>query len=224
MKLLKGLVLLALVVPALPFPLIVLYRFVPPPVTTFQLIQVPHHLYYPATRERVGGFPWIHKDWTSDLPPHVGRAMVASEDQKFPVHEGFDLESIEKAYRDRQRGRRARGASTISQQVVKNLFLWPGPSWVRKGLEAVYTTWLEFVMPKDRILLLYMNIAEFGPGVYGAQAAAERYFGKDASELTRGEAALMAAVLPNPTRYRLDRPGPYVRGRQGWILRQMARM
>jgi monofunctional biosynthetic peptidoglycan transglycosylase len=114
-----------------------------------------------------------------------------------------------------------RGASTISQQVVKNLFLWPGQSWFRKGLEAGYTLWLELVLPKERILEIYVNIAEFGYGVYGAEAAAQRYFDKPASKLTRSESALMAVVLPNPKKMKLDRPGPYMRGRQAWVLRQM---
>ena len=137
------------------------------------------------------------------------------------MHGGFDYEQIGKAVSDARRGRRLRGASTISQQVAKNLFLWSGQSWVRKGLEVWFTVWTEFLWPKRRILEVYLNSAQFGRGVWGVQAAARRFFGKDAARLTREEAALLAAVLPSPTRYRVVSPGPYVRARQVWILHQM---
>lgn len=194
-----------------PLILIVLYRWIPPTTTAFM---VRHAVVYQE---------FYRYDWESseNISKWVGRAMVASEDQKFWDHYGFDIEAVQKALKDRERGRRVRGASTISQQVVKNLFLWPGQSWIRKGLEAGYTLWMELVLPKERILEIYINIAEFGYGVYGAEAAAQRYFDKPASKLTRSEAALMAVVLPNPKKMKLDRPGPYMRGRQGWVLRQM---
>jgi monofunctional biosynthetic peptidoglycan transglycosylase len=194
-----------------PLILMILYRWIPPTTTAFM---VRHAVVYQE---------FYRYDWESseNISKWVGRAMVASEDQKFWDHYGFDIEAVQKALKDRERGRRVRGASTISQQVVKNLFLWPGQSWIRKGLEAGYTLWLELVLPKERILEIYINIAEFGYGVYGAEAAAQRYFDKPASELTRSQAALMAVVLPNPKKMKLDRPGPYMRGRQAWVLRQM---
>jgi monofunctional biosynthetic peptidoglycan transglycosylase len=148
--------------------------------------------------------------------------VIASEDQKFLMHDGFDFDAIGKAVTDAQRGRRLRGASTISQQVAKNLFLWPGQSWVRKGLEAWFTVWIEFLWPKQRILEVYLNSAQFGRGIWGVEAASRAYFGKDAARLTRPDAALLAAVLPSPTRYRVVNPGPYMRDRQTWILHQMS--
>lgn len=194
-----------------PLILMILYRWIPPTTTAFMIRHaVVHQEFY-------------RYDWESseNMSKWVGKAMVASEDQKFYDHFGFDIEAVQKALKDRERGRRVRGASTISQQVVKNLFLWPGQSWIRKGLEASYTLWLELVLPKERILEIYVNIAEFGYGVYGAEAAAQRYFDKPASKLTRSESALMAVVLPNPKKMKLERPGPYMRGRQAWVLRQM---
>lgn len=147
-------------------------------------------------------------------------ALVAAEDQKFPMHRGFDLEAIDKALDGNARGGRVRGASTISQQVAKNLYLWGGGGYVRKGIEAWYTLLLETFWSKRRILEVYANIAEFGDGVYGAEAAAQAFFGKPASALTATEAARLAAVLPNPRKYSARRPGPYVQRRTQWIQRQ----
>jgi monofunctional biosynthetic peptidoglycan transglycosylase len=155
------------------------------------------------------------------ISPEAGVAVMASEDQAFPYHRGFDLESIHDAMRASERGRRLRGASTISQQVAKNLFLWQGRSFVRKGLEAYFTVLLEALWPKQRILEVYLNIIELGPGVYGVEAASGRYFHEPAARLTPDEAALMAAVLPNPRRMHVDRPSSYVRSRVGQILEQM---
>jgi len=163
-------------------------------------------------------YDWVPIEEISDWVP---KAMVASEDQLFWEHDGFDVAAIKKALDDRERGRRVRGASTISQQLVKNLFLWPGQNWFRKGLEVVYTLWLELVLPKQRIIELYVNIAEFGEGIYGAEAASQHFFKKPAKRITASQAALMAVVLPNPKRMKIDRPGPYMRGRQQWVLRQM---
>ena len=148
-------------------------------------------------------------------------ALVAAEDQTFPEHHGFDFKAIDKAMKNNQRGRKVRGASTISQQVAKNLFLWKGRSYVRKGLEAWYTVLIEVLWPKQRILEVYANIAEFGDGVYGAEAAARTYFGKPAAKLTPSESARMAAVLPSPRRYSVAKPGPYVQRRARWIERQV---
>ncbi len=149
-------------------------------------------------------------------------AVIAAEDQKFPEHWGFDVDAIETALGSE--GERMRGASTLSQQTAKNLFLWDGRSWVRKGLEAGLTVGIETVWTKRRILTVYLNIAEFGQGTFGVEAAAQRYFHKPASRLTIAEAALLAAVLPNPIRFRADAPSGYVRQRQQWIMRQMRQL
>lgn len=164
----------------------------------------------------------IAYDWRplSAIAPVLPVALVAAEDQNFARHHGFDLAAIQKARRANERGRALRGASTISQQVAKNLFLWSGRSWLRKGLETWYTLLIELLWPKRRILEVYANVAEFGDGVYGAQAAARGFFRKDAASLNAAEAAQLAAVLPNPKRYRAVRPTPYVQRRARWIERQ----
>jgi monofunctional biosynthetic peptidoglycan transglycosylase len=163
-------------------------------------------------------------DWVPwpQISKQAAIAVIASEDQKFLGHQGFDLEAIDKALTDAKRGRHLRGASTISQQVAKNLFLWPGQSWLRKGLEAWFTLWIERLWPKQRILEVYLNSAEFGRGVWGVEAASRHFFRKPAASLNRHEAALLAAVLPNPKRFRVDRPSPYVQQRQAWIMTQMS--
>jgi len=168
----------------------------------------------------------VERSWVDlgAIAPAAALAVVASEDQKFPTHRGFDLAAIEDALADQGRGRRLRGASTLSQQVAKNLFLWHGRSFVRKALEAWYTVWIELLWPKRRILEVYLNVAELGPGVFGVEAASRRYFGKPAAALDRVEAALLAAVLPNPIRYRADAPSPWVRKRTAQILGQMDRL
>jgi monofunctional biosynthetic peptidoglycan transglycosylase len=148
-------------------------------------------------------------------------AVIASEDQTFPSHNGFDFKSIDKALEERERGRRTRGASTISQQVAKNLFLWNGRSWVRKGLEVYFTILIESMWPKQRILEVYLNVAEFGRGIYGVGAASETFFRKVPKRLTSADAALLAAVLPSPKRLRANAPSRYVRSRQTWIVDQM---
>ncbi len=147
-------------------------------------------------------------------------ALVAAEDQKFPLHHGFDVEAIREAIEDAEDGERLRGASTISQQTAKNLFLWNGRSFVRKGLEAYFTVLIELCWPKQRILEVYLNVAEFGDGIYGAAAASDVYFRKTAGALTARESALLAAVLPNPRRLRVDKPSAYVQRRAAWIERQ----
>jgi monofunctional biosynthetic peptidoglycan transglycosylase len=155
------------------------------------------------------------------IAPVAALAMVAAEDQRFPAHGGFDFAAIRAAIEQRLRGEPLRGASTISQQVAKNLFLWNRRSWLRKGLEAWFTLWLELLWSKRRILEVYLNIAEMGAGVYGVEAASRRFFGISAQELAPAQAALLAAVLPNPRRLRADAPGDYLRQRQRWILNQM---
>ncbi|KAB8156773.1 monofunctional biosynthetic peptidoglycan transglycosylase [Raoultella ornithinolytica] len=175
-----------------------------------------------------GDFHYVaHSDWVGmdEISPWMGLAAIAAEDQKFPEHWGFDVSAIEKAlaHNERQENR-VRGASTLSQQTAKNLFLWDGRSWLRKGLEAGLTVGIETVWSKKRILTVYLNIAEFGEGTFGVEAASRRYFHKPASKLTASEAALLAAVLPNPIRFRADAPSGYVRSRQAWILRQIRQL
>jgi monofunctional glycosyltransferase len=163
-------------------------------------------------------FEWVSLE---QISPHAAIAVIASEDQLFPFHAGFDFDSIREAVRESERGGRLRGASTISQQVAKNLFLWSEHSFVRKGLEAYFTVLIEALWPKERILEMYLNVAQFGNGVYGVQAAAERFWHKPARRLTSADAALLAAVLPNPLRLHADRPSRYVLSRRDWILDQM---
>jgi len=175
-----------------------------------------------------GNFGYVaHSDWVSmdEISPWMGLAVIAAEDQKFPEHWGFDVSAIEKALAHNERNEsRIRGASTLSQQTAKNLFLWDGRSWVRKGLEAGLTLGIETVWSKKRILTVYLNIAEFGDGVFGVEAASQRYFHKPASKLTISEAALLAAVLPNPIRFKANAPTGYVHSRQAWIMRQMRQL
>jgi monofunctional biosynthetic peptidoglycan transglycosylase len=164
-----------------------------------------------------------HHTWVdlNRISPNLPLAVVASEDQKFPEHWGFDVEAIEKAYALNQHRHRVHGASTISQQVAKNLFLWSGRSYFRKALEAYFTVLIEGFWPKRRILEIYLNIAEFGYGIYGAEAAAQHYFHESAARLSRGDAAALAAVLPSPERYSAAAPSRYVLQRRDWILGQM---
>ena len=192
-------------------------RWVDPPTSAFML-----RSQYQARSEGRTDFRLRHYwvDWKY-IAPHARVAVVAAEDQRFPEHSGFDLEAIADAVHERVTEGRQRGASTISQQVAKNLFLWPGQSFVRKGLEAWFTILVEYFWPKQRVLEVYLNIAQFGDGVFGIEAASIAYFGKSASALTRREAATLAAVLPNPLRYRVDQPSDYVRSRSDWILSQI---
>lgn len=172
-----------------------------------------------------GDFDYVaHSDWVAmdDISPWMPLAVIASEDQKFPTHWGFDVQAIQSVLDNE--GGKMRGASTISQQTAKNVFLWDGRSWIRKGLEAGFTVGIETVWTKRRILTVYLNVAEMGEGVFGVEEASRRYFHKPASRLTMSEAALLAAVLPNPIRYRADAPSAYVRQRQQWILRQMRQL
>lgn len=176
--------------------------------------------------ERLGSerkLPALQHDWVSweEIAPAAKLAVIAAEDQKFPEHFGFDIEAIEKALEYNRHSRRTRGASTLTQQVAKNLFLWPGRSWFRKGLEVGYTLLIETLWSKRRVLEVYLNVAEFGRGVYGVEAAAQKYFRKPAAQLSAQEAALLAAVLPSPARLRVDAPSAYVQNRAAWIRGQM---
>ena len=196
---------------------VLVLRWVPPVTSAFMLSRRVD-----ALVERDWDFQ-LHYSWRSKarISRNLPIALVAAEDQTFPDHHGFDFKAIDKAISNNQRGRKVRGASTISQQVAKNLFLWSGRSYLRKGLEAWYTVLIEVLWPKQRILEVYANIAEFGDGVYGAEAASRRFFGKPASALTPSECARMAAVLPSPRRYNVGKPGPYVQRRARWIERQV---
>lgn len=190
-------------------------RFIDPPFTAFMAAR---------QLQALGQGDWTFRvayDWRDldAIAPALPVALVAAEDQDFANHRGFDFKAIDKARANNARGRKVRGASTISQQLAKNLFLWSGRSWVRKGIEAWYTVLIEALWPKQRILEVYANVAEFGDGIYGAQAAARSYWRKDASQLTPAESARLAAVLPSPRRYSAVRPGPYVQRRARWIER-----
>lgn len=213
---------------------VLLLRFIDPPFTAFMAARQ-----FEAWSAGDFGFR-IAYDWRDldDISRNVPLAVIASEDQNFVTHNGFDFKAIEKARvhneraeeRARKRNtpvKRIRGASTISQQTAKNLFLWKGRGvtrWARKGLEVWYTLLIEALWPKSRIIEVYINTVELGDGVYGAQAAARTYFRKDAKALAAAEAARMAAVLPNPRRYNIARPGPYVQRRSNAIQRQMRYM
>jgi monofunctional biosynthetic peptidoglycan transglycosylase len=222
-RLARRLALLAFVAVAGCVATVLALRYVDPPTSAFML------------RDRLGthaaevGTPIQHV-WVpwSAISPHAAVAAVAAEDQKFPHHAGFDVHAIRMAVESRLAadagGEPLRGASTISQQVAKNLFLWPARSWLRKGIEAALTLLIEALWPKRRILEVYLNIAQFGDDVYGVEAAARHFFGKAASEVSADEAALLAAVLPNPLRLSIARPSPYVRERQRWIRRQMRQL
>jgi monofunctional glycosyltransferase len=195
---------------ALPIALIGLYRFVPPPITPLMVLR------------SLDGMP-MRQHWVSyrQISPNLVAAVMTSEDQNFCYHHGFDLGAIREAWLAYRIGGRLRGASTISQQTAKNLFLWPAHNFLRKGLEAYLTVALELLWPKQRILEVYLNIIEWGPGVYGAGGAAEAYFGHPAATLTRRQAALLAAVLPNPRQWSPTRPGPHVERRADWIIEHM---
>ena len=199
------------------FSQVLLLRWIPPVTSAFMIGRQVDAL--------------IDRDWKfrlsyrwrdgSRISKNLPIALVAAEDQTFPTHHGFDFKAIDKAMSNNRRGRKVRGASTISQQVAKNLFLWSGRSYLRKGLEAWYTVLIEFIWPKQRIIEVYANIAEFGDGVYGAEAAAQAFFDKPASRLSARESARLAAVLPSPKRYSAKNPGPYVQRRARWIERQV---
>lgn len=210
-----GWTLLALVV--LSVGTVLAFRWIDPPTSAFMIRE---RMIAPGSEAKAYAIRHRWVAW-ADTSPHVKVAVIAAEDQNFPAHHGFDLKSINDALVDRERGRRVRGASTISQQVAKNLFLWPAQSWLRKGLEAYFTVLIETLWPKERILEVYLNVAEFGRGVFGVGAAADIYFHKRPSQLSAYDAALLAAVLPSPKRMRVNAPSNYVRSRQQWILGQM---
>jgi monofunctional glycosyltransferase len=211
---------LCLVLLLLTIPLTLSLRWLTPPSSSFMLQRQLSAWWYGHQRPQVY-YRWV--DWPA-ISPYVALAVVAAEDQKFPRHFGFDFAAMAAASRTWQDGGRLRGASTISQQVAKNLFLWPGRSVVRKGLEAYFTVLIELLWPKRRILEMYLNLAEFGSGAFGVGAASTMFFGKAPAHLKAPEAALLAAVLPAPAHWRVERPSTYVLKRRAWILRQMEQL
>jgi monofunctional biosynthetic peptidoglycan transglycosylase len=210
---LGSLVLVVLFVAATAGPVLLL-RELPPPISAFM---VRAHFSDPATGEACNEveYRWVPRERISGYLP---RAIVLAEDQRFLLHEGFDFKSIRRALKEREQSGRVRGASTLTQQLAKNLFLWPGRSWTRKGLEVWFTVWIEKTWSKRRILEVYMNVAQFGPCVFGAEAAARRYFEVEAADLDEEQAALLATVLPNPKKLRAWNPGPYARQRRQEVL------
>ena len=195
---------------------VVMYRFIPVYITPLMVIRC---------FQQVGKGEHItwHHHWVplDKISPHLPVAVMASEDQRFLLHHGFDYKAIEKAVEHNMSSKKKRGASTISQQTAKNVFLWPGRSWIRKGFEVYFTTLIELMWSKQRIMEVYLNSIEMGPGIYGAQAVAEDNFGKDAVDLFRGECALIAATLPNPLKFSSKDPSGYMLKRKRQIEQQM---
>jgi monofunctional glycosyltransferase len=190
---------------------IVMLRWVDPPITTTQL----------ASWATGNGMKRDYVDW-SDISPEAKLAVMAAEDQLFPDHNGFDWKSIEQALQsNKKKMKRIRGASTISQQVAKNVFLWQGRSWLRKGMEVYFTFMIELVWGKKRILEVYLNVAEMGKGIFGIEAASRKNFKKSAAKLNRTQAAMIAACLPNPKKYVVSPPSKYINRRYPWIIAQM---
>lgn len=191
---------------------IVVLKWVNPPITITQIVSL------------IDG-NGLKRDYISydEMPKSAKLAAIASEDQLFAIHNGFDKKSIEKAleFNEKKQGKKVRGASTISQQVAKNVFLWQGRSWFRKGLEAYFTFMIELIWGKQRILEMYLNVSETGIGTFGIEAASQRYFNKPASKLTRNEVARIVVNLPNPKKYRVNPPSGYVRKRAAWVEKQI---
>jgi monofunctional biosynthetic peptidoglycan transglycosylase len=197
----------------------IVYRFVRPPVTPLQLIRVAEQI---SDGEKVS----MKRDWVKleDISPNMPRAVIASEDNNFQKHHGIDFEAIKKARELNKKRKRKLGASTISQQTAKNVFLWPDRTWLRKGLEVYFTGLIEIFWGKRRIMEVYLNVIEMGDGIYGVEMASQKFFRKPASDLTRSEAALIAAVLPNPRRWSPAKPSSYIQRRQQNILRVMGQV
>lgn len=197
--------------------LVVAFRWVNPPVSAF-MIQRTLQAGWNNNQAFHLEYEWV--DW-ENISDYMKVAAITSEDQRFPEHNGFDLEAIEQAIEEKQDGEQLRGASTISQQVAKNLYLWPGHSFIRKGIEAYFTVLIELFWTKQRILEIYLNIAEFGDGIYGVQAAGTTFFNTPAGQLSMMQSALMVTALPSPRRYNLANPSPYMIERRNWVLEYM---
>lgn len=212
-KLLLKLLLYALVIPII---IVVIFKWVPVPATPLMAIR------YFEQKQTDQKSVWKH-DWVplEDISKNLQLAVICSEDQNFLKHRGFDIQAIEKAIDDNQKGKRIRGGSTISQQTAKNVFLWPQRSWLRKGMEAYVTILIELIWSKERIMEVYLNSIEMGNGVYGAEAAAQYWFKKPASKLSKSEAAAIAAILPRPLKYKANPPTAYIASRKLWIMKQM---
>jgi monofunctional biosynthetic peptidoglycan transglycosylase len=210
---------LAIIFFAVSISWVVLARFVPVFVTPLMIIRSVESLIQ-------GEMPRNSKDWVSidKISHNIVQAVVASEDNLFMEHHGFSIEDIQKALKHNQKGKRIRGGSTISQQTAKNVFLWPDRSYVRKGVEAYFTVLIEFIWPKERIMEVYLNVIEMGDGIYGIQAASEEYFNKDAKQLTKSQAALIAACLPNPRKYSAKNPSSYIQRRKAKIMSLMGKL
>jgi len=195
---------------------VILFRWIPVPITPLMVIR--------SVQQKVDGKDIVLKhDWVSidDISKNLQLAVICSEDQNFLNHHGFDMKAIEKAMEHNKKSKRTRGASTISQQTAKNVFLWPHRSWFRKGLEVYFTFLIELVWPKERIMEVYLNSIEMGNGIYGAEAASQHWFRKPASKLTSYQAAAIAAILPNPRKLRANPQSAYIQRRQAWTVRQM---
>ena len=196
--------------------LVVLFKFVPVPITPLMVIRV-------IENKLDGKEAYLNHDWVpiENISNNLQKAVIASEDGTFLKHNGFDFDAMQKAYKSNERGRRIKGGSTISQQTAKNVFLWHGRSYLRKGLEAYFTVLIEFVWGKERIMEVYLNSIEMGDGIYGAQAATEHWYRKDASSLTPIQAAGIAAILPNPRKYKATSSSSYINNRKTKIMRVM---
>lgn len=198
---------------AIPVFAVIIFKWVPVPATPLMVIR------YFEQKETV----WKH-DWVSidEISKNLQLAVICSEDQNFMKHSGFDMKAIEKALDYNQKGKKVRGASTISQQTAKNVFLWPHRSWLRKGMETYVTFLIELIWSKERIMEVYLNSIEMGNGIYGAEAASQYWFKKSASKLSKSEAAAIAAILPRPLKYRANPPTTYIANRKLWIMKQMS--
>lgn len=196
--------------------MVVVYRFMPVYITPLMVIRSTQQVFR-------GESPVWHHTWVpfDKISSNLPMAVIASEDNRFATHNGFDFEEIQKAMKENEKRKRKRGASTISQQTAKNVFLWPQSSWVRKGLEVYFTWLIELCWSKERIMEVYLNSIEMGKGIYGVQAAAKYKFNTTAAKLSAGQCALIAATLPNPIRFNSAKPSPYIMKRQGQILRLM---
>jgi monofunctional biosynthetic peptidoglycan transglycosylase len=198
---------------------VVAYRFINPPIT---LLMIERNI-----SRKADGKPFkTEKEWVkfANISDHMKRAAVSAEDQLFLHHMGFDIKAIEKAYESNGHSKRVKGGSTISQQTAKNVFLWPGRSWVRKGFEAYFTLLIEIFWSKSRIMEVYLNVIEMGDGIYGAEAASQSYYGKSCKSMTRSQAALLAACFPNPLRWTPKKPTKYINHRKYLIMRNMRRL